>query len=146
MFRTILVSYDGSDHATRALATAIRLAGELGASLHVAHSPQIDTPATLAGPFVGELQIPLTQEDIAEIVANARVRITELVAEQGGTLASCEIVRGDPARNTLRMAEAIGADLIVMGRRGLGAFGALALGSVSQEVSKRATCAVLTVA
>ena len=52
---------------------------------------------------------------------------------------------GDPATRIVYQAEANAADLIVMGRRGLGDLGGLLLGSVSHKVAQLASCACLTV-
>ena len=52
---------------------------------------------------------------------------------------------GDPATAILRVAQAEAADLIVMGRRGLGDLAGLLLGSVSHKVTQLAACACLTV-
>ena len=72
--------------------------------------------------------------DAAERAAHAGVRFKEI-----------HIGRGDAAENLLAVADAIDADLIVMGRRGVGAAQALVLGSVSQAVAHGARCACLTV-
>lgn len=52
---------------------------------------------------------------------------------------------GDPAGAMLRTAEDEAADLIVMGRRGLGDLAGLLLGSVSHKVTHLAKCACLTI-
>ncbi len=52
---------------------------------------------------------------------------------------------GDPASAILAVAKEADADLIVMGRRGLGDLAGLLLGSVSQKVTHLAECACLTV-
>jgi nucleotide-binding universal stress UspA family protein len=52
---------------------------------------------------------------------------------------------GDPAREILSVASEEQADLLVMGRRGLGDLAGLVLGSVSRRVTQRAGCACLTV-
>ena len=52
---------------------------------------------------------------------------------------------GDPAKEILSVASEEQADLIVMGRRGLGNLAGLVLGSVSRRVTQRAECACLTV-
>lgn len=145
MFGKILLAYDGSDHARQALTIAAGMADTFGAELHVSHTPQVDTPRIVVGAFVGALEKPPTDEQIAEagehVVADARER-----ADAAGiTIAGVHIGRGDPAAQTLAAAEEIGADLIIMGRRGLGAVGALALGSVSQSVAHGAKCACMTV-
>jgi nucleotide-binding universal stress UspA family protein len=52
---------------------------------------------------------------------------------------------GDPATAVLRIARDEAADIIVMGRRGLGNLAGLLLGSVSHKVTHLAECACLTV-
>ena len=52
---------------------------------------------------------------------------------------------GEPATAVLPAAQDEAADLIVMGRRGLGDLAGLLLGSVSHKVSHLAACACLTV-
>lgn len=54
-----------------------------------------------------------------------------------------EVRTGTPKQAILEAAEEHGADLIVVGARGLGGFEALVLGSVSRAVSKAAPCSVL---
>ena len=56
-----------------------------------------------------------------------------------------EVSRGDPAHSILGFAEGGDVDLIVMGRRGLGPFEGLLMGSVSSKVTALADCPVLTV-
>ena len=52
---------------------------------------------------------------------------------------------GDPATAILRAADDAAADLIVLGRRGLGDLAGLLLGSVSNKVAHLCNCACLTV-
>ena len=52
---------------------------------------------------------------------------------------------GDPAAAILNLAREENADIIVMGRRGLGDLAGLLLGSVSHKVAHLAECACLTV-
>jgi len=52
------------------------------------------------------------------------------------------VVSGSPKRVILEQAEAFGADLIVVGSRGLGAWDRLLLGSVSEAVAMHANCSV----
>lgn len=55
---------------------------------------------------------------------------------------SSEIIQGPPRQVILEEAEKWGADLIVMGSRGLGAWNRLLLGSVSSAVIHHAHCSV----
>jgi len=55
---------------------------------------------------------------------------------------SSEIIQGSPRQVIVDEAENWGADLIVMGSRGLGAWNRLLLGSVSNAVVHHAKCSV----
>lgn len=145
MFSTILISYDGSDHAQNALKTAAAVAKAFDAAVHLTHTPQIDTPPIVVGSFVGVLDVPPNAEQIAEAGALIADKASKEAEAAGLIITEFHIHRGDPAQNALETAEKIGADLIVMGRRGLGSIRSLALGSVSQSVAHKATCACLTV-
>jgi nucleotide-binding universal stress UspA family protein len=66
----------------------------------------------------------------AEAVAKAAAR----VGEAGGTVEETEVLVGSPARQIVDYADRVSAKCIVMGRRGLGDFGGLFMGSVSHKV------------
>ena len=67
-------------------------------------------------------------------------------AAAGGAVAIRELTDiGDPADVIIAQAAALGADLIVMGSRGMGPIQGLLLGSVSEEVVRRAPCPVTVV-
>jgi nucleotide-binding universal stress UspA family protein len=121
MFTQILVAFDGSDHAASAIRAACNIAGKYGASLHVVHVPQLyDQAFAMSYPTV-------------------------MASEAGTTFASTNILTGPPADAILACAQDKGADLIVSGRRGLGQFRSMLMGSTSQSLSSLADCAVLTV-
>jgi nucleotide-binding universal stress UspA family protein len=52
---------------------------------------------------------------------------------------------GDPANVALKVAREADADLLVVGRRGLGGLSRLLLGSVSEKIVARAHCTVTAV-
>lgn len=145
MFSKILVSYDGSEHASNALRMACGLAMKFDAELHLAHVPQVDTPAVFIGAYADAMPIMPTEEEIAEAGTRIIAQSDEQAEKAGAKITRHHVGRGLPARHTLKVAEEIGADLIVMGRRGLGALSALALGSVSQSITHGAKCPCLTV-
>lgn len=145
MFSAILVSYDGSDHAKNALATAANIAEKYGAVLHLSHTPEVDTPTVVVGPFISQVEIPPTPEQIAEAGEKVTKEAEERVKSSGGSFAAIHIGNTSAAADTLAVTNEIGADLIVMGRRGIGSVRALAFGSVSQAIAHKASCACLTV-
>ncbi len=146
MFTKILLAFDGSDHALNALKTAATLAKEQRAALHVVHTPQVDTPPVVIGSYVSILEVPPTKDQILEAGQHIADLARSQALENGVSLTDIHLCSDGPARDILKTADEIDADLIVMGRRGLGAIGALALGSVSQSVAHSAKCACLTVA
>jgi nucleotide-binding universal stress UspA family protein len=117
--RTILVGYDGSEAAQRALGAAADLAG-YGSRLTVA------TVNVGNGP-----------DDVSQ---TAR----ELLHRRQVTARYVEPV-GEPAEQLIETAAEIGADLVVVGRRSRNVLTRLVLGSVSADVVRGADCDVLVV-
>ena len=90
--------------------------------------------------------IRITEHDIRQAGANELLHNAESQArEHGATKIEQVIEEGDPTRCILASAEAHGADLIVMGSRGLGDLQGLLLGSVSHKVGHLAKCTCITV-
>jgi nucleotide-binding universal stress UspA family protein len=69
----------------------------------------------------------------------------EKVRSAGGTVAEEHLIEGPVAPEIVRLAEEIGAGLIVMGSRGLGGVRRALLGSISDSVVRHAHCPVLVV-
>lgn len=143
MFKTIVVAVDGSEPSKNALNAACTLTKTFGAELHLVHSPQIETTMVVHGYMV--IDAPITPERIAEAGNDVIDAAKAQAKEADVTLASETKGRGDPTEDILEIAKLNDADLIVMGRRGLGSVASVFLGSVSQKVSHGATCSVLTV-
>lgn len=171
MFKTILVATDGSDHARRAVDMAADLAakyqskvillhvllrGHLPEGLmraaeveHVAH-PGPGGPRNLAimpqeimARVEREVQAPL--EVLEYIAGNVLADAEAAVRAKGVTEIEAVVEQGDTAQHILNKAAQSGAELIVMGCRGLGGLKGLLMGSVTQKVSHHASCTCLTV-
>jgi nucleotide-binding universal stress UspA family protein len=56
-----------------------------------------------------------------------------------------QLRQGDPANEILRVAQEIPCDIIVLGMHGRTGLGRLLMGSVAEQVVRRAPCPVLTV-
>ena len=143
MFKTILVAVDGSDQSRDALATACDLAKTYKAKLHIIHAPQFVSETIAIG--YSAVPIPPTNEDIVEAGKEIIGDAVEQAAKQGVSDPVTQVGHGDPARVIVEYAKSHDVDMIVMGRRGLGSFSAVLVGSVTNKVAHHADCAVLTV-
>lgn len=148
MFSHILVAVDGSKHAMRAATAAIELAQRYGAQLEVitvAKKPTAEITEQLRH-YMEVEHIPATLD---EMMDRRSQEILDQVEQQARKKGLEEIRKtaksGPPARTIVAHAKQVGADLIVMGSRGLGDIEGLLLGSVSHKVSALAECSCMTV-
>lgn len=129
----IVVAVDGSANSTAALGWAADLGAATGAEVVAVHAlgllerldtgdatPHDDVLAQLEGPWCA----PLDRDD---------VRSRRLLRD------------GSPVSVVLDVAEAEGADLVVVGSRGLGGYPELLLGSTSTQIAQRARVPVVIV-
>lgn len=142
MYATIVVGTDGSETADRAVQAAAELARTWGSTLHVV------TAFRIGGPGMGQAAGAALVDGGAEVVAReeaARKIGDDAVAAHGqGLTAETHAVSGDPADAILDTARSVGAELVVVGSRGM--HGARrVLGSVPNSVTHGAECAVLVV-
>lgn len=121
----MLVPFDGSDCALRALRHAMGHASEI----HVVNvQPKADTPTLL---------LHMTQEDIDKAQhEHGRSLLEDAIKRLDEAKVSyrAHVLIGDPATKIVRVAKSEHVDGIVMGTRGMGALGNLALGSVATKV------------
>jgi len=140
MFHTVLLAIDGSENSRRAAATAAGLVHDLAGSslavVYVAAAPPAQSRIVKANFDVHAV----LEEDARSIAAP----ILDLI-EKTGVPYTLEVGMGDPATEILATAGRIGADLIVIGSRGLGALKGVVQGSVSQKVAQAAACPVMIV-
>ena len=148
MIKSIVVGFDGSDASERALTLACEIAGKFGAEIQVSHTPKDETVVFAAEAISGFYVGPTVAQDDAlrEVAQKIEARIIEIAKASGQPEIEVHIGHGEPSDDVLARADATQADLIVTGRRGLGDLRGLFLGSTSHSISRRATCACLTVA
>jgi nucleotide-binding universal stress UspA family protein len=144
VFTRIVVGTDGSETAAEAVRQAADLAKLAGAQLTIvsAYEPvsqrrvegeQLDVPADVQheiGP----------REDVNLILDGAAAE-----AKKAGIEVQTHPVEADPAEAILNVAEEIGADLIVVGNKGMTGARRFLLGSVPNKVSHHAPCSVIIV-
>lgn len=144
MFGSIVVGTDGSSTAGEAVRQATELARAVGAQVYLvsAYEPVPE------GRLRDERQeIP---EDLQWMV-NPREDVERTLQESAQALQAAGIAvetlarEGDPADAILDVAEEQGADLIVVGNKGMTGAKRFLLGSVPNKVSHHAPCSVMII-
>jgi nucleotide-binding universal stress UspA family protein len=140
----IIVGVDGSDHSRRALAWALREAGQHHTSLTVmtVHPPAA-RPATRI--YWGVAASPGDGFDPELARTAVQEFVDKVVSEIGGTApeVAVYVATGDAADEFVKASR--DADMIVLGSRGSGGFAKLIMGSVSSKVVHHAACPVVVV-
>jgi nucleotide-binding universal stress UspA family protein len=133
----IVVGVDGSDPARRALQWAVEEARLRGAAVEALYA--------WTYPYVGSIPVTPVVVDLERVEADARATLDEAVAQvaHDGVTVEPVLVHAGAAQALVERGRE--ADLLVVGSRGLGGFGGLLLGSVSQQVTHHAPCPVVVV-
>lgn len=138
----ILFGTDGSAdaNAAAALLAALPLPAETQIRVvSVVSEWAIPTPAYPEGPMVELAQIRLEEEKRAA----AAVRHSAAQLQREGLPVTTETPRGEPAYQLLEAANRFGADLLVVGSKGLTGLDGFILGSVARNVAKHSCTPVL---
>jgi nucleotide-binding universal stress UspA family protein len=136
MTARIVVGLDSSQEAVRALRWALDEARLRGAELQLVHAyptPElVALPAVVTLPSDDELRAAADEvisEQLERVGGPGDVSVTRTVRSGGAAAVLCEVAKG--------------ADLLVVGARGLGGFRGLLLGSVTHQVVAHSPCPVL---
>lgn len=135
---TIVVGLDGSANSHEAVHWAARLAASLGAEVVAVHALGLLDQLEPDGPMVP------TQPNREEIAGRAEGPWSEPLAE-AGVRHRVVLHDGNPVDVVLDVVEEVGADLVVVGSRGIGGSPALLLGSTSSQIAQRCPCPVTIV-
>ena len=135
----IVVGIDGSDNSHRALRWALDEGRLRRAAVEVVH--------TWNAPYMGgyRYDVPMVDPENYEKTANQVLDSAIDGEDTSGLPVPVEriVTSGGAARVIVETAK--GAELVVVGSRGLGGFKGLLLGSVSQQVTHHAPCPVVVV-
>ena len=135
----VVVGVDGSEPSEAALRWALDEGAAHKAVVQVVHAWETPVIYRSGGGVSGS--------EMGGVESGAHRLVDDMIERLDETAASVEVERtvvpGGPASSLLDAAE--GADLVVVGRRGLGGFGRLLLGSVSEHVARHAPCPVVVV-
>lgn len=140
MHTNIMIAIDGSPESLEAVRHAMALI-QRGLRADVA-LVNVQEPASL---------LELATQD-SDAIAAAAVEAGEHLMAAGAALLdeagvgySMEVVLGEPSTVLVDMAEQLGAELVILGARGMGAIESVLVGSVSKAVISRCSKPVLVV-
>jgi len=144
VFRSIVVGTDGSETAQKAVDAAVELAALSDATVEIvcAYEPVSnqrlrrearELPADMEWMINRRAEVDATLHAAAQAAAAAGVTVREHARE------------GDAADAILDVAEELGAELIVVGNKGMTGAKRFLLGSVPNKVSHHAPCAVMII-
>jgi nucleotide-binding universal stress UspA family protein len=140
----ILLATDGSGEAELASRTAADLAQRTGSELHLVHVGSLVTHGAGSGVQVGPL--PGVHQDELDRQAEGLLEAeVERMKSSGIEVAEAHLRRGRADEEVIVLAEETGADLIVVGSKGLGGVRRALMGSVSDSVVRHAHCPVMVV-
>jgi nucleotide-binding universal stress UspA family protein len=169
MFKSIVVAFDGSAHASKALEIGAGLASQAQIPLgiiYVIDRSHMSIPEEMRK--MGEIEHLIEPAEkmvvrfenapasmmssLAQANADSQAAMfhyADFLVEQAGNSAKSEGVLkatlGDPAEEVVTFAKDRKADLIICGNRGFGKLKSMVLGSVSNKITQLAECSCLTV-
>jgi nucleotide-binding universal stress UspA family protein len=143
-YRHVLVGTDGSASATEAVRHAGGLAAAFGAKLTIvtAFSPDPEKAERAKAEAPDDLQWTVTDSALASERAAAGRKVAR---EAGATDVDVYVEAGDPADVVIGTADLRGADVIVVGSKGMTSATRFLVGSVPNKISHHAPCDVIIV-
>ncbi|MGV3526408.1 MAG: universal stress protein [Candidatus Sericytochromatia bacterium] len=141
----ILFPSDQSEASEQAFAEVKRLAVQLKAKVTLFHAYEFLSTSAAA---MYDFSYTATLEELyTSLEDRAREQLGKNEAELRALGIPCElfISRGEAPELIVEQAKHLGCNLIVMGRRGLGALSSFLLGSVSNYVIHHSPCPVMVV-
>ena len=133
---TILHPTDFSDCSDGAFRLACALARDYDARIVVLHV--VELPAVVSGDGMLVIPYSIDSEPLREQLQQLQSGDPKIPVEH-------RLVEGYPAEQILRVAAETNCDLILMGTHGRTALNRLLMGSVAEQVVRKAPCPVLTV-
>lgn len=133
-----IVAVDGSEESEDAVRYAVSLAEPLGADVVIVHAikPEI---------YSEEGRMLIEDMSDAEARADSVLADAETVAGEAGFEVETEALYGDAAEEIVEYADETGTDAVFVGHRGVSAKYEDMVGSVAQELVRRASVPVTVV-
>jgi len=137
----VVIGYDDSDFSREALRKGLWLAAKLGAKARIVRAWTISNaprPSTWEPGYV-----PPVDDFAAAVHTELERQVAPVLVDFPTVEVSLEVPHGAAGRELIKAS--VGAQVVVVGTRGLGGFSGLLLGSVSDQVVEHAACDVLVV-
>ncbi len=150
MFKTVVLALDGSEHSDHALELVSGLVKD--GSVDTIHLLTVVAPRASEMVLSADSYVEIEHAYVAtlgyetDLGRELLARAAQRLEAAGAKWLHEHVISGEPARVIVELADEVGADLVVMGRRGLGGFSGALLGSVTRKVQHSTPVAVLTVA
>jgi nucleotide-binding universal stress UspA family protein len=144
VFTRIVVGTDGSETAGEAVRQAVDLAKLAGAQLSIVSAFEPVSKRRVEGEKLdapADVQHEIGPREDVNLVLDAAAA----AAKREGLEVQAHPMEGNPADAILTVAEETGADLIVVGNKGMTGARRFLLGSVPNNVSHHAPCSVMIV-
>lgn len=136
----LLIPIDGSDNSFRALEYAIFLSKNMGAQTTALHIMEnLPFGHVQSEKALNEL-VSKHQEESKNILDKAKD-----IGNKNGIRVETVLMKGDATSNIIDFSKKGNYDTIIMGRRGMGQFKQLVLGSISNKVLNQSDCTVVIV-
>lgn len=139
----IVVGTDGSPTALRAVAKATALAKAVGAELVIvsAFNNRAPSGVAAAGIALDSSWVAAAQTGAESVAKEA----AEKAKADGVTTVRYQAVAGDPSEVLLQVTTEQGADLLVVGSKGMQSTARFLLGPIANKVSRKVPCDLLIV-
>jgi len=149
MAATLVLGYDGSDCAKRALQHAAKLAGRMAdASVLVVYAYEFSVGYVPTGMTDSPLMMSAEFDDHVQLVrgfGEQQVKAAKDELEKAGVAATTLVAEGRPVEALLEAAKEHEAEMIVVGSHGEGAVSAAFLGSTALKLLHHSDVPVLVV-
>jgi nucleotide-binding universal stress UspA family protein len=139
VFSNIVVGTDGSKTAGQAVALAAALANQHGAVLHLVNAFKMPSASMAAG-MAGPTAIATDELSVESFLHESQRLLADAAATTGGAKTETHCAMGSPVDVVIGVAEAVDADLIVVGSKGMRR---RVIGSVPNSIAHHAPCHVL---
>jgi nucleotide-binding universal stress UspA family protein len=138
LLESVIVATDFSEGAQRALDRAARLRLHPEAEISLVHVVPRDVPGTLRAEAIRQAGERLTEaataaQELARAAGRAPLKVT------------VDVLEGSPAKQIVKRARAVSADLLVLGRHGRRPFADVFLGTTAQKVLRQGSAPMLLV-